>query len=951
MKKEDPEVKILEFWKTNNIFDKLRKKNEKGKIFSFIDGPITANNPMGVHHAWGRTYKDLFQRFKAMQGFKQRYQNGFDCQGLWIEVEVEKEKGFKSTEDIEKFGVDKFIQACKDRTAKMAKVMTEQSIRLGQWMDWENSYYTHSFKANDYKWNFIKYCHKKGWLYKGVDVVPWCPRCAAVQSKHALATEGYEERKDTSVFVKFPIKGKKDEFFLVWTTTPWTLPANVALAVHPDLNYVKAKKGKEIFILAESLVEKILGKAEILEKISGEKLHKLKYEMPYQDLEAQKSSIISGGKEDNKGKAPHIVILWKEVSNEEGTGIVHIAPGCGPEDYQLGKEYKLPAISPLDENGIYMDGFGSFNGKSAFDVNELVVKDLKKREFLFKEEKYKHSYPHCTRCRTPVVFRLVPEWYISMEGIRKKLMKENKKINWIPEQGKSYEQNWLENMGDWLFSRKRYYGLAMPIWECKCGEFEVIGSAEELKKKAVKGIESFKEHRRPGVDQVMLKCKKCKELMKRVPYTVDVWMDAALVPFYTLNWLEDKKYFNDWYPAKLVIESGPGQYRLWFFFMLMAGGILEGKAPFENVFTYELVKDAKGREMHKSWGNAIWFDEAIKKLGADLLRYTYVRTDPHQNLHFGFKIAEENKRALAILHNISRYIKGLGKFKESKKFEIEDKWILSKLNSLIDNCTNYLEEFKPDYYLKAIEDFFILDLSRTYIQMIRDRVQQESKTRDTALTTLFRCYNTVLKLLAPAIPFTTEEIYQNLKTVFELKEESIHLFDWPKPEFKAINEEIEENMKNVSKIIEKSLALRAEKKINLRWPLKSLIVTFSKDFKDFSNVLQKQVNVKEVIFKKKKVKEPEVNLDFKTNEELEKEGYLREIARLIQGARKKASLKKEDEISLSLKCDNHIEKIVSENSDFIKKLVNTKTINFKPNTKSKLKIKKKIKDHNLEVYF
>ncbi|MEM4703255.1 MAG: isoleucine--tRNA ligase [Candidatus Pacearchaeota archaeon] len=954
---KETELEILRFWKENKIFDKLCKQNSKGKRWSFIDGPITANNPMGVHHAWGRTYKDFFQRFKAMQGFQQRFQNGFDCQGLWIEVEVEKEKGLKTVEDIEKFGIENFVEACKERTERMAKLITEQSIRLGQWMDWENSYYTHSFIANDYKWFFIKHCHEKGWLYKGIDVVPWCPRCTTAQSKHALATEGYEDREDVAVYLKFPVKNTNEkEYFLVWTTTPWTLPANVALAVHPGIYYVKAKKNNEIFILAENLAEKILGKFEIVGKMLGKDLEGIQYKMPYKDFEPQKASRIAGSKLDSKEKvkAPHRVILWQDVSSEEGTGIVHIAPGCGPEDYQLGKQYKLPAISPLDEEGKYLEGYGWLAGMDSSKANNEIVKDLEKRNFLLKQEKYKHSYPHCTRCRTPVIFRLVPEWYISMKEIRKALMEANETVNWIPEQGKFYEQNWLENMGDWLLSRKRYYGLAMPIWECeKCNNFEVIGSADELKEKAVKGIEHFKEHRRPGVDKVFLRCK-CGGLMRRVLDTVDVWMDAGLVPFYTLDWLKNKKYFNEWFPADLVLECGPGQYRLWFFFMLLAGVVLEGKAPYKNVFTYELVKDAKGREMHKSLGNAIWLDEAIEKLGADALRYLYIRVNPHENLNFSFELARDSERALNILNNIGNYILELGiendNFSE-KDLQPEDRWILSRINSVIEESTKYVEEYKPDFYLKTIENFFINNLSRTYIQMIRPRVQEfqeKNESSKIALKVLLDTYLTTLKLLAPAIPFTTEKIFQEFKKKINLKEESIHLCRWPKANKKFEDKQLEKLFDVVLQIIEKGLAVRAEKRVGIKWPLLNAeIISKEKLNPELENLIMRQLNVKKI--KIKQGKEISVKLDTKLTPELEAEGYLREIVRIIQEARKRASLKRGHLIKLQIKCDSYLKELIKKNEKIIRDRVNASSIDFEKMTI--LRLRKNIKDHKIEIYF
>lgn len=950
------EENILKFWEENKIFDKLRKKISKGKEWSFIDGPITANNPMGVHHAWGRTYKDLFQRFKAMQGYNQRFQNGFDCQGLWIEVEVEKEKNLKSKKDIEAFGVEKFIEACKERTERMANLITRQSIRLGQWMDWENSYYTHSFKANDYKWFFIKYCHEKGWVYKGIDVIPWCPRCEVAESKHGLATEGYKEREDKAVYVKFPIKNKKREYFLVWTTTPWTLPANVAIAVNPEVFYVYAEKDGNIYVIAESLAKKVLGEYKVIKKILGNDLEGLEYEMPYQHLEPQKASIVAGTKEEEKikEKAPHKVVLWEEVSSEEGTGIVHIAPGCGPEDYQLGIRYKLPAISPLNEQGRYVEGFDWLTGKYAFDANTEIIEDLRKRGFLFKEENYLHSYPHCTRCRTPVVFRLVPEWYISMKEIRPKLIEANETINWIPEQGKLYEKNWLESMGDWLFSRKRFYGLAMPIWECeKCGYFEVIGSAKELKEKAVAGIEHFKEHRKPGVDKVLLKCKKCGSLMHRVPDTVDVWMDAALVPFYTLDWLTNKEYFNKWFPADLVIECGPGQYRLWFFFMLLASVILTGKAPFKNVFTYELVKDSQGREMHKSLGNAIWLDEAIEKVGADALRYYYVKKNPHENLLFSFDSIKECERTLRILENVGKYIlenlDSKPKESERKNLQIEDLWILSRINSTIKESTSNLELFKPNIYLKILEDFLVLDLSRTYIQIVRYRVQEKHKTRGAALYAMTKAYLTLLKLLAPTIPFLTEYLFQKFKEKLDLKEESIHLCDWPIPEEKEINKNLEEKFEIVKKVIEKVLAERAKQKIGLRWPIKKIEIRTDVELDEFIEIIKTQTNAKEIKIKKAKTKGIEVKIDTKITKELEEEGYLREIIRLIQEGRKRAGLKKEQKIILYVNCSEFIKKIIEKNKESIKEKVNASSIEFCK--KESPKISKKIKSHEIEIYF
>ena len=601
---QETEKEVLKFWKAKKIFNKLRKKNSKGKKWRFIDGPITANNPMGVHHAWGRTYKDLLHRFKAMNGFNMRYQNGFDTQGLWVEREEEKDLGLKNKQDIEKYGILNFVKACKKRVEKFSKIQTDQSIMLGQWMDWENSYYTMSDNNNLHNWHLLKVYHKKGWLYKGNDTVPWCPRCGTASSKHDIATEGYREVKHPALYMQFPVKDRKNEYFLIFTTTPWTVPANVLIAVNEKINYIKIKVGVNFYWLAETRLEEIKEKYKIIEKRGGKSLKGIKYEMPYSNFTLQKNS-------------PHEVVLWDLASGEEGTGIVHVAPGCGAEDHQLGKKLGVPAISPLNDAGIYIEGFGNFSGKKYSEVNKEVLEDMGNRGFIYKLGKIKHRYPHCWRCGEELVFRLVDEWYIKSKDIRKKLIDENKKINWYPKYGKIRQKDWFNNMGDWLISRKRYWGLPLPIWECECGNVEVIGSLEELKKKAIdkNKVNKLPEIHRPWIDEIKIKCAKCKKQVSRIPDVGDAWLDAGIVPFSTLNYLTDKKYWKEWFPADLITENMPGQYRGWFNALFWASVTLTGKSPFKAMFGYETLKDEKGEEMHKSKGNTIWFDDAVEKAG------------------------------------------------------------------------------------------------------------------------------------------------------------------------------------------------------------------------------------------------------------------------------------------------------------------------------------------------
>ena len=632
---QEIEKDVLTFWEEKKIFEKLRKKNKGKKKWSFIDGPITANNSMGVHHAWGRTYKDMFQRFKAMQGYELRYQNGFDCQGLWVEREEEKDLGLKNKKDIENYGILNFVKACRKRVEKFSKIQTEESIRLGYWMDWDNSYYTMDDNNILHNWHLLKNYFEKGWLYKGKDTVPWCPRCGTASSKHDIATEGYKDARHTALFMQFPIKGHPDEYFLIFTTTPWTVPANVAIAVNEKINYVKIENEGLKYWIAEKRLNEIQTKYKILEKKKGKQLEGIEYIMPYASLSVQKNS-------------PHKVVLWDLASEEEGTGIVHIAPGCGSEDFELGKKLKLPALSPLDEAGIYKEGYEEFSLKNYKEVNKQVLEDLEQRRFTYKITPYMHRYPHCWRCGEELVFRLVDEWYIKSKEIRSKLISENKKIKWFPEYGKIRQEDWFKNMGDWLISRKRYWGLPLPIWECECGNTEVIGSLEELKKKSIdkEKVDKLPEIHRPWIDEIKIKCSKCKKEVSRVLDVGDAWLDAGIVPFSTLNYLNNKKYWREWFPAELISENMPGQYRGWFNALFWASVALEGKTPFKAMFGYETLKDEKGEGMHKSKGNTIWFDDAVKKIGADPIRLLYCLQDPSQELRFGFHIMKEPQNAI-----------------------------------------------------------------------------------------------------------------------------------------------------------------------------------------------------------------------------------------------------------------------------------------------------------------
>lgn len=746
---------ILQFWEQSNAFKQLRQKNAGKPNWSFLDGPITANNPMGVHHAWGRTYKDVYQRYQAMTGHELRYQNGFDCQGLWVEVEVEKELKLQSKRDIENLvpgdrfaSIDRFVQLCKDRVDKYARVQTDQSIRLGYWMDWDRpedwskppgqrrSYFTMSDENNYTIWSFLKKCHDRGLIYRGYDAMPWCPRCAVGLSQMEMH-EGYQIVADRSVFVKFPLRGRKGENLLVWTTTPWTLTSNVAAAVNPALTYVKVRHKDELFYLAKGAftakrkeeefkrkewvegvpklksldqIFKEKGGFEIEGEIVGKDMIGWQYDGPFDELPAQQHGagfpreiaevvLKQGWGPERSARDTHRVIAWELVGEQEGTGIVHIAPGCGKEDFQLGREQKLAFLAPLDEEGLFVPGFGALEGKFAVDekTTDQILSNLQEKGVLVATEKYPHSYPHCWRCKSALLFRLVDEWFINMSW-REEIMGVTEKVTFLPESinGKAREQDWLRNMGDWMISKKRFWGLALPVWVCEsCNAFDVIGGREELKQRAVAGWDKFEGHspHRPWIDQIKIKCNKCGGSASRIPDVGNPWLDAGIVPFSTMGYNTDRAYWEKWFPADFITESFPGQFRNWFYAILAMSTMMVNRPPFKVLLGHGQVRDQWGEEMHKSKGNSIPFDGAAdgveipgrkergyeikhelksgeqpvvpgafkvevreevrdgKKvrvavadcppMSADLIRWLYCRHNPAHNINFGPGPAEE----------------------------------------------------------------------------------------------------------------------------------------------------------------------------------------------------------------------------------------------------------------------------------------------------------------------
>jgi len=872
----DLEHRILDWWQESEAFEKLRQKNAGKEHWSFLDGPITANNPMGVHHAWGRTLKDCYQRYHAMLGHDQRYQNGFDCQGLWVEVEVEKEMGYETKADIERAGLEDFINRCKARVEKYSKVQTAQSIRLGYWMDWTDSYFTMADENNYTIWSFLKKCHERGLIYKGQDAMPWCPRCETGISEQERR-EGYKNVEDTAVFVRFPLIGRDKEYLLLWTTTPWTLAANVAAAVNPELKYAKVKQDGSTYYLAADLVEicKEKGDFKVEEILNGEQMIGWEYEGPFDELEIVQSTF-------SQVKYTHHIIAWEEVSASEGTGIVHIAPGCGKEDFDLSKEHKIPVLMPIGEDGAYGQGYGFLTGQVAGEVAEQVLENLRAKGHYYKKQKYAHDYPHCWRCSTPLLFRAVDEWYINMSW-RGEIMKVVDQIRWIPEWGRDQELNWLENMHDWMISKKRFWGLALPIFECECGWFDVIGSREELQQRAVEGWEQFDGHspHRPWVDHIRIQCERCHKPVRRIGDVGNPWLDAGIVPYSTVKYNTDRDYWQKWIPADLVLECFPGQFRNWFYALLAMSTMMEDIAPFKTLLGHALVRDEHGQEMHKSTGNAIPFEEAAEKMGADVMRWIYCRQDPTHNLNFGFNIGDQvNRRVFSTWWNVYSFfvnyarLDGFDPKREPAPYEQLqdiDRWILSKLQNLIKVANEALTNYNVAALVQSADEF-VERLSNWYVRRNRRRYWRPKSESDidklAAYQTLYRVLTDLCKILAPVVPFITEEMYQNLVRSHDPDApQSVHHCDYPQFDEKIYNEELAFEMDMIADIVSRTLGERKKSQIRVRQPLGRLMLYAAEEdrqtFIKYEDHILDELNVKTLEFydDPSKFMTPEINVN------------------------------------------------------------------------------------------
>jgi isoleucyl-tRNA synthetase len=843
------EQELLACWERERIFGRLREQNRGGPRFSFIDGPITANNPMGVHHAWGRTLKDVFQRYKAMRGFDERYQNGFDSQGLWVEVEVERSLGFGSKREIEDYGLAEFAQRCKERVAKFGAVITEQSQRLGMWMDWENTYYTFSDTNIEYIWRFLKECQSRGWLYKGHRSTQWCPRCGTSLSQHEQAGEDkYVELAHPSLFVRFPLRERPGESLAVWTTTPWTLPANVAAAVKPDADYVLVDGA---WWLRERKPD-----AEPERIVRGEELVGLEYEGPFDHLPAQQGVV-------------HRVIPWEGVATDEGTGIVHIAPGCGAEDFELSRIHDLPVLVPIDEAGRMLSQYDEYAGLTTDEVAAPVTQSLRERGLLIEYGAITHRYPICWRCSTPLVFRVVDDWFISCDEIRQPLLDANAGVEWTPSFYSKRMDDWLRNMGDWNISRKRYFGLPLPFYPCECGTLNVIGSVAELRERATGGLDQLKELHRPWIDEVSIRCETCRGEVRRIPEVGDAWLDAGIVPFSTLGWqnaervehgyatgasadlsradLPDHSYWEQWFPADWVSEMRE-QIRLWFYAISFMSMTLVGRLPYERVLTYEKLLDETGREMHKSWGNAIDAQEALDNMGADPIRWLFCGHIPSQNLNFGYGPANDVKRRLLTFWNCVKFFGDYANIAgfapapgaASEGLQPLDRWLLARTELLVAEMTDAYERYWTPDVVRSFESF-VDDLSNWYIRRSRRRFWNDDQA---ALQTLWHALVRSVQVVAPAMPFLADHLWRVLRE--DGAPESVFLAGWPEPGDR--DDALLAEVGAVRRVVELGRQARSTSGLKLRQPLRRMVVEGADVARSHADEIRDELRVKELEF-------------------------------------------------------------------------------------------------------
>ena len=841
------EREVEKFWRDNHIFEKSIEDRKDAPTYMFYDGPPTANGKPHIGHALTRVIKDMIPRYRTMKGYKVPRKAGWDTHGLPVEIEVEKELGINGKEQIEKYGVAPFIEKCKESVWKYKSMWEQFSNVIGFWADMDDPYVTYHNSYIESEWWALKQIWDKGLLYKGFKVVPYCPRCGTPLSSHEVA-QGYKDVKERSAIVRFK-KKDEDVYFLAWTTTPWTLPSNLALCVNPDEEYSKVKQGDYTYILASALVETVLkDDYTVLETYKGKELEGIEYEPLWGGLNV-------------KGKAWYVV-CDNYVTLTDGTGIVHIAPAFGEDDSRIGRNYNLPFVQLVDAQG-NLTKETKWEGIFVKDADKLVLKDLEESGKLFDAPVFEHSYPHCWRCNTPLIYYARESWYIKMTAVKEDIIRNNNTINWIPESiGKGRFGDWLENIQDWAVSRNRYWGTPLNVWICECGHMHSIGSIEELKSMSKNCPEDIELHR-PYIDAVTITCPECGKEMKRTPEVLDAWFDSGSMPFAQHHYpFENQEKFEAQYPADFISEA-VDQTRGWFYSLLAISTLIFNRAPYKNVIVMGHVQDEDGQKMSKSKGNAVDPMDALNKFGADAIRwYFYVNSAPWLPNRFHDKAVEEGQRKfLGTLWNTYAFYvlyADIDNFDPTKysleydKLSVMDKWLLSKLNTLVKTVDDYLSNYKITETARALQSFTD-DMSNWYVRRCRERFWAKGMEQDkiNAYMTLYTALITLSKISAPMIPFMTEEIYQNLvRSVDKNAPESIHLTDFPKVNEEFIDKDLEVSMDEVLDIVVLGRAARNSANIKNRQPIGNMYVKAENVLSPFYvEIIEDELNVKAVEFK------------------------------------------------------------------------------------------------------
>ena len=844
------EKEVEEFWKEDNTFKKSMEQREGCPTYTFYDGPPTANGKPHIGHVLTRVIKDMIPRYRTMKGYYVPRKAGWDTHGLPVELEVEKKLGLDGKDQIEKYGVEPFIEQCKESVWKYEGMWEDFSHTVGFWADMKNPYVTYHNDYIESEWWALKEIWKKGLLYEGHKIVPYCPRCGTPLSSHEVA-QGYKDVKERSAVVRFKVKGE-DAYILAWTTTPWTLPSNVALCVNPDEDYVKVTSKGYTYYMAAALVDTVLGEgAEILEHYQGKDLEFKEYEPLFPYAEKRIGN-----------KKAYYVVCDTYVTLTDGTGVVHIAPAFGEDDSKVGHRYDLPFVQLVNEKG-EMTEETPWAGTFCKKADMAVLQALEDKDLLFDAPLFEHSYPHCWRCDTPLIYYARETWFIRMTAVKEDLIRNNNTINWIPESiGKGRFGDWLENVQDWGLSRNRYWGTPLPVWQCECGHQDCIGSIEELKEKADNCPDDIELHR-PYIDAVTIKCPKCGKEMHRVPEVIDCWFDSGSMPFAQHHYpFENKETFEKQFPAQFISEA-VDQTRGWFYSLLAISTLLFNKAPYENVIVLGLVQDENGQKMSKSKGNAVDPFDALQTYGADAIRwYFYTSSAPWLPSRFAGKtVVEGQRKFMGTLWNTYAFFvlyANIDKFDATKytleydKLAVMDKWLLSRLESTVKAVDDNLANYRIPEAAKALQSF-VDDMSNWYVRRSRERFWAKGMEQDkiNAYMTLYTALVTVAKAAAPMIPFMTEDIYQNLvKSIDASAPESIHLCDFPEVHENWIDPKMEEDMADLLEIVVMGRAARNTANIKNRQPIGTMYVKSEFQLSEFyKEIIEDELNVKEVVFK------------------------------------------------------------------------------------------------------